>query len=166
MVWYHGSMIYSMDKTNLLRWLVEQKEPAGMFHQVNCFHTMGAGIARQIALKFPEAYDADKDTPYGVRSKLGTFSFTEAKDYPNKFIYNLYSQFTIGHGKQTLYDSVAEGLEKIRIHAISKGLTKLGMPYNMGCTLGGGNWSIVKAIVNSVFLEDPEIDLYICKYEP
>ncbi len=156
-----------MENTNLLRWLVGQNESAGMFHQANCFHTMGAGIARQIKEKFPEAYKADcRDSINGDRGKLGTFTYAEADFFPGKFIYNLYSQFTFGHGKQTLYDPMVEGLEKLRIHAISKGLTKLGMPYNMGCTLGGGNWSIVKAIVNSVFLEDPEIDLYICKYEP
>ena len=128
---------------------------------------MGGGIARQIAKRFPEAYEADKrDSSYGDRTKLGTFTYAEAKNHPNHLIYNLYSQFTFGMGKQTLYDAMVEGVERIRIHAISKGLTKLGLPFNMGCTLGGGNWKIVRPIIDSVFAEDSEIDLYICKYEP
>jgi O-acetyl-ADP-ribose deacetylase (regulator of RNase III) len=159
-------MIYSLDNTNLLDWFDNQATPTGILHQANCFHTMGGGIARQIAMRFPEAYEADKrDSSYGDRSKLGTFTYAEIDD-PNHLIYNLYSQFTFGMGRQTLYDAMVDGLERIRIHAISKGLTKLGLPFNMGCTLGGGNWKIVRPIIDSIFATDSEIDLWICKYEP
>lgn len=158
-------MIYSKD-SNLLTELKENRLNA-ILHSANCFYTMGGGIARQIAMQFPEAYEADKrDSVYGDRNKLGKFTYAQVLSDPPRFVYNMYSQFTFGMGKQTLYDAMVEGLERIRIHAISKGLTKLGLPFNMGCTLGGGNWKIVRPIIDSIFAEDSEIDLWICKYEP
>jgi O-acetyl-ADP-ribose deacetylase (regulator of RNase III) len=153
---------------NLLTWLSEQTVPSGIIHSCNCFHTMGGGIARQISTQFPAAYEADKDTPLGATTKLGTFSYAQVLSDPARIVYNLYSQFTFGMGKQTLYDPMVEGLEKIRINAISKGLTALGLPFNMGCTLGGGNWKIVRTIIDTIFDTegDEAIDLYICRYEP
>lgn len=160
-------MIYSLENTNLLTWLQEQKTPSGIVHQANCFHTMGAGIAKQIAIQFPEAYKADCfDSIAGDRAKLGRFSYAQVLADPTRIVYNLYSQFTFGMGRQTLYDPMVEGLEKIKIHAISKGLTKLGLPYNMGCTLGGGNWKIVRVIIDTIFKDEADLDLYICRYEP
>lgn len=160
-------MIYSLENTNLLTWLRERNTPAGIVHQANCFHTMGAGIAKQIALQFPEAAEADRrDSVRGDRNKLGGFTYAQVLADPTRLVYNLYSQYTFGHGKQTLYDPMVEGLERIRVHAISKGLTKLGIPCNMGCTLGGGNWRIVRVILDTIFKDEPDLDLYICRYEP
>ena len=44
-------------------------------HGCNCMCTMGAGIAKQIKQKFPEAYRVDCQTKKGDRSKLGTISY-------------------------------------------------------------------------------------------
>ena len=183
--------MFELDNKNLLTWLDEQTTPSGIIQQCNCFHTQNGGIARQISTKWPQVLAVDKkNTVYGDRTKLGQFTYASVgKDFDvakakrenpdinlnaliarskeeclTKLVYNLYSQFTFGPGKQTLYDPMVEGLEKIRIHAISKGLTRLGLPCNMGCTLGGGDWNIVYAIIASVFSDDEEIDLYICKY--
>lgn len=159
-------MIISLENTDLLKWLVIQETSTGIIHQCNAHHTMGAGIARQIAEKFPEAYKADKRSVYGDPNKLGMFTYTETDFYPGKFIYNLYSQFAFGLGRQTQYDAMVNGMEKIKIHAISKGMKKLGIPFNIGCSLGGGDWRIVKGIVDASFENNDDIDLYICKYEP
>ena len=160
-------MIYELENTNLLNWLKEQPRLGGILHQSNCFHTFGAGIAKQIRDTFPEAYEADKrNSIRGDRNKLGTFTYAQVLADPPRFVYNLYSQFTFGHGRQTLYDSMVEGFEKVKIHAISKGLTKLGLPYRMGCTLGGGEWRIVRVIIDIIFEDESNLDLYICRYEP
>lgn len=51
------------------------KSGAGhLIHGCNCFHTMGAGIARQIVREFPQALETDKMTAYGDPDKLGTLS--------------------------------------------------------------------------------------------
>lgn len=44
-----------------------------IIHGCNCFHTMGAGIARQIRLKWPGVFEADLQTKKGPE-KLGTYS--------------------------------------------------------------------------------------------
>lgn len=159
-------MIRTLENTNLLDWFEAQTVPVAITHQCNCFHTMGGGIARQIAMRFPEAYEADKKTVHGLRDKLGDFSYALISSLPHHVIYNMYSQFTFGMGKQTLYDPMVEGLEKIKVHAISKGIARLGLPFNMGCTLGGGDWKIVRTIVDSIFEKEKDLDLYICQYEP
>ena len=43
-------------------------------------------------------------------------------------------------------------------------LTSLGLPFNMGCVLGGGSWKIVEAIIADVF-SDSKLPLYICQYD-
>jgi O-acetyl-ADP-ribose deacetylase (regulator of RNase III) len=134
----------------------------GIIHQANCFHTFGGGIALRIKNKFPKAYVADCQTPYGDSKKLGTFSV--AVLLSNFHIYNMYSQFTFGMGKQTKYDAVDEGLRNIEIHARENGLKKIGLPKNMGCVLGGGKWGIVRAIIEESFADSP-LDVYICNYE-
>lgn len=159
-------MIVELANTNLLTWLNNQTVPSGIVHQANCYHTFGAGIAHQIAKMFPFAERADKtDSAYGDRNKLGTFTYAQVLSDPSRYVYNLYSQFGFG-GRQTLYDPMVEGLNRIRCHAVSKGLAKLGLPCNMGCTLGGGDWRIVRVIIDTIFKDEADLDLYICKYEP
>lgn len=41
-----------------------------LIHGCNCFHTMGKGVAKQIAREFPQALEADKMTMHGCLSKL------------------------------------------------------------------------------------------------
>lgn len=149
-------MIKEID-ANLLEYPLD-----GIIHQANCFHTMGGGIALRIKNKFPQAYEADLATIKGDRVKVGSFSLAVL---PSNFhIYNLYSQYTFGFGRQTDYTAVVNGLEKIVLHALENGLKSLGLPKYMGCRLGGGNWQVVRAIIDEVFDVRP-IDLYICNYE-
>lgn len=149
-------MINEID-ANLLEYPVD-----GIIHQANCFHTMGGGIALRIKNKFPEAYESDLATPKGDREKVGTFSVAVLPS--NLHIYNMYSQYMFGMGRQTDYTAVANGLEKIVLHALENGLKSLGLPKYMGCRLGGGSWPVVRAIIDEVF-SVRDIDLYICNYE-
>ena len=43
-----------------------------ILHGCNCFHTMGAGIAKYLANKFPEVLKADQTTIKGDTGKLGS----------------------------------------------------------------------------------------------
>jgi O-acetyl-ADP-ribose deacetylase (regulator of RNase III) len=181
-------MIHRLGNVNLLDWLDEQKVKTAIAHQANCFHTFGAGIARQIVVRYPEAYEADKKTPYGSAKKLGHFSFAPVKADPeNKFVFNIYGQYGFGNddrsaftgadydcgevsefNRNTSYDAVLDGLERYRKYTSRHEFQKIGIPYNMGCMLGGGDWEIVNKLVEIVWrgnhLSGP--DLYICRYEP
>ena len=135
-----------------------------IIHQANCQNTMGSGIAKQIRAKYPEAYEADCKTTAGDINKLGKFSWVQAHD--GKFIYNCYSQFRYGREtRHTNYEAMYTGLSSIKNHAESKNLTRLSLPHNMGCMLGGGSWHIVRAIIEEVFDQSNTL-LYICKYTP
>ena len=149
-------MIHEID-TNLLTYPLD-----GIIHSCNCFHIMGGGIALRIKNKYPEAYAADCKTEWGDKDKLGTY--TVAVLPSNFHIYNMYGQYDIGMGKRTSYDAFWSGLLNIERSARENGLVKIGLPKNMGCRLGGGEWTIVRAIIEVIFAESP-LELYICNYE-
>ena len=134
-------------------------------HQANLFHTFGAGIARAILDKFPEAFEADKKTDYGYKSKLGTYSsakITDSKGTSIRFIVNLYSQTGLGgKDRQTSYDAMATALGNLRDRLEGrKDIFSVGIPFQLGCGLANGNWTVVRAIIESVFA-DSKIPVYI-----
>jgi O-acetyl-ADP-ribose deacetylase (regulator of RNase III) len=126
---------------------------------------MGAGIAAAIRKKYPELYEADKKHgPAGDRSRLGKFSTVKCWD--DKQGYNMYGQYDFGgFYRNTNYEAVYEGLAAIALHAAENNILKLGLPKNMGCALGGGNWKIVRAIIDDIF-ENESGELFICNYTP
>lgn len=137
-------------------------------HQCNLYHTMGAGIARVIAAKFPLAAEADKNTP-ADDSKLGSFTYSSNYKDGNPFlIFNLYSQVGIGSddevfNRNTQYDYMVDGLTRIKHWMNDRNIkVSLGIPYGMGSDLAGGSWTIVRAIIESVF-NDAEFDVVICR---
>lgn len=141
-----------------------------LIHQANCFHTMGSGIARFIREKFPEAYAADCATARGDKSKLGTFSFTKviSPGYPKiKFIINLYSQFDFSaYERHTRYDAMVDGLTAIRNSVRSKAKGKkvtLTLPFRIGSNRGGGDWRVVRAIIESVFGDEDDFEVLVCE---
>lgn len=121
-----------------------------ILHGANCQHIMGAGIAKQIKSKFPEAYKADLSTPKSVR-KLGTFSFAGSEP----IVANLYTQPY--PGKYIDYAAV-ESCAKAVAEKFS-GL-KIGMPL-IGAGLAGGDWTKLETIFKTNL--DPFVRLTICK---
>lgn len=117
-------------------------------HGCNCFCTMGAGIAKQIRDRWPEAYEADLKTVKGDRSKLGTCSY--AKLVKTKVgsplqIVNAYTQFNYGRNRRNVdYDAVQACMRYIS--GITPPDVRIGMP-RIGCGLAGGDWDIVYDII-------------------
>jgi O-acetyl-ADP-ribose deacetylase (regulator of RNase III) len=140
-----------------------------LIHQANCFCTFGSGIAKTIKDLYPEAYEADCKTAKGDTKKLGTYSSVRAKSQPDRrisFIVNLYSQHGFSDGNRaTTYDAMVNGLTLLKNNIIAKKQENLvlGVPYKIGCGLGGGNWTIVEAILKAIF-EDSKIKVLICKH--
>lgn len=148
--------------------IFKQQDLDVIAHQANCFCTFGAGIAAVIANLFPEAAAADKQTKHGDKTKMGTFSSAVITRGDRKFIIaNVYSQYGAStQSRQTEYDHLVNGLEKVRdAMKVSSGdlPAKIGLPYGLGSDLAGGNWKIVKAIVESVFENEPNITCVICR---
>lgn len=144
-------------------------------HSCNCRMIMGGGIAKQIKDRYPQAYQADVDyisDEYDhngqFKHPLGTFSKAEVGD--GKYIYNMYTQATIGTGgRQVDYEKfyvaltrVANNIEWQIAHDDTK--PNFGLPWMISCGLAGGSWSIIFAMINDI-LVDRKFKTYIVKYD-
>lgn len=152
-------MILTKRRGDLLD-LAENREVDVVVHQANLFHTFGAGIARQIALRFPYAEFADSLTERGSSKKLGSYSIGTVSQRP--VIVNLYSQPTL-YPSHTSYDNMFEGLTRLRndLEPLPE-IRSIGFPYQMGSGLADGNWNVVEAIIKAVF-EDSRFEIVIVK---
>lgn len=136
-----------------------------IMHQANCFSTMGAGIAKSIAKLYPEAAIADKGYQGEPKEKLGKFSMATVGKVT---IVNLYGQFHFGAGKkQTNYEMLEKAMNRffefvIKLNQKNNNinLEKIGVPYKMGCGLAGGDWNVVKEILEKQS-EKHKVDIYI-----
>lgn len=107
-------------------------------HGCNCFHTMGGGIARAIAIKYPASKAIDETTRYGDIGKLGTYT----KTYPlNKLersfvLVNAYTQYAPSRNADVFeYEAFELILKKL---ADEYPYARYGFPL-IGCGLAGGN---------------------------
>jgi O-acetyl-ADP-ribose deacetylase (regulator of RNase III) len=133
-------------------------------HGCNCFCTMGAGIAPQMA----EAFGCDKFEmeSYGYRgdiNKLGCIDYEFNRQY-NLQVVNSYTQYRYGRnhkdGDKTPvdYDAIRMCMRKINHSFPGK---TIGLPL-IGCGLAGGDWGVVKKIIEA---ELNSMDVWIVHYE-
>ena len=108
-----------------------------IIHGCNCFHTMGAGIARAIRETLPEAYTADLRTTRGAREKVGMFSVANVvRDDVHFKVINAYTQFMTGGGEDVFeYGALAKILDDV---AEQWPDARIGIPL-IGCGLAGGD---------------------------
>lgn len=123
-------------------------------HGCNCFHTMGAGIARQVKNIFPEAYLVDvSETMKGDKKKLGTISYVNLKNtFGNPLvIVNGYTQYSIYKNEKRIavdYGAIRSVFEIIREHfLIDNPKLKIGFP-RIGAGLAGGDWNRISKIID------------------
>jgi O-acetyl-ADP-ribose deacetylase (regulator of RNase III) len=135
-------------------------------HQTNCFATMGAGIARQIAKIYPEV-EANDYTYFHSNLNtnellLGTILPTFTHD--NRVCINMYSQYSTGKATPNTMDdsnhreqAFTMCLEKLHDLVVydsrfSK-VKSIGFPKFIGCGLAGGDWRHYAMII-SLFEEE------------
>ena len=122
-----------------------------IFHQVNCMGVMGGGIARSIALKWPDIEASYKESCRVDKPEklLGRTLICGVSD--QLFVANIFGQNSISRSsRQTNYEATVEAFERLKEKHIIKGFP-LYFPYQMGCGLGGGNWTIYSAIIEAHF---------------
>ena len=116
-----------------------------LFHQTNCQRVAGAGIALQIANRWP-------DWLYDFRSHtcvLGDVLITRVAQ--NVSIVSLYGQFGFGRGvRQTDYKALDAALKRASFLLLEINAPNY-FPYKMGCGLAGGKWEIVGPLIASHF---------------
>lgn len=129
-------------KGNLID-LAEQGNFDIIVHGCNCQNTMGSGIAAEIRMRYPDAYEADTrmDKEYGLEHrhfKLGKYSYATVNFSMHQFtIINAYTQnnFTPRGVDHFEYESFAKILNKLSLYHDDK---KFGFPY-IGMGLAGGD---------------------------
>ncbi len=134
--------------------LLEQKDLTHIAHQANLYHTFGAGLAFQIAQKYPWAVDVDRETVWGDSGRLGTYSIGTSKTGYGPNVVNLYTQVGFGPGS-TDYDYMRMALRDLEDTCRLAGNVRLGIPYHLGCGLAGGSWPKVYGILEDVFGKSP-----------
>ncbi|MCU0355691.1 MAG: macro domain-containing protein [Cytophagales bacterium] len=114
-------------------------------HGCNCQCVMGAGVAKTIRQKFPQAYEADLQTQKGDASKLGTISFaTVSVNDRDLVIVNAYTQFDWrGSGIKADYQAISSAFRLIKYQFTG---LRIGYPA-IGAGLAGGDWAAISAII-------------------
>lgn len=122
-----------------------------LIHGCNCQNTMGAGIAKQIRMAFPEAYQADLATKKGDRKKLGTYSKAVVNRNGRSIkIINAYTQYGFGNKETEAYvdyEAIRKSMESI---AKNEAQGRIVVP-SIGAGLANGCWvTISNSITNAL----------------
>lgn len=134
--------------------------------QVNHQGVMGAGLAKEIKDRYPEVM-----SPYLQLCKMdfdkirrnGIVSWCTVGD--NRYIASIFGQDKYGTDRRhTDYYALSAGFETVRQYAEPRRLI-VGIPYKIGCGLGGGDWKVVKDIIHDIFKYSPYLDVRIYKNE-
>lgn len=137
-----------------------------IIHGCNCFCTMGAGIAQQIAERYPAAYNADQLTSnMKSHEKLGLFSIVSWDDFigRRKFIINAYTQHQ--PSRDLSYHALYHAFKNIFYNlslVVPYHPLKVGIP-QIGCGIAGGDWDIVEWLINKAN-RDFNIDVTVVIY--
>jgi O-acetyl-ADP-ribose deacetylase (regulator of RNase III) len=139
--------------------LAEARQFDVIGHGCNCFHSMGAGIAKTLARRFPPIALADKETPCGERAKLGTYSQARIPEL-DLTVLNIYSQFdTWSPMPRVDYAAIERAARSIAQEFPRK---RLGLPM-IGASMGGGDWLVIKDILGR---ELEAVDLTVVVFMP
>jgi O-acetyl-ADP-ribose deacetylase (regulator of RNase III) len=122
-----------------------------IIHGCNCQRKMKSGLAKYIAKEFPSAMKADYFSHLTPEKKLGNFTYALVDKLA---IVNAYTQLSPATKKEREngtcvldYDALYSSLTQIA--STFTGL-RFGIPM-IGAGLAGGNWSIIKLIIEDIF---------------
>ncbi|MEQ9694693.1 hypothetical protein [Shimia sp. SDUM112013] len=119
-------------------------------HGCNCFHAMGAGVARAIAEAFPEALAADRATGFGDATKLGEVSCAEVGVGGQRLtIVNAYTQFRFeGPLPLVEYDALSRCFDTVAARFDG---ARIGYPL-IGAGLAGGDWGRIAPLIDAALV--------------
>lgn len=130
--------------------------PQVMLHVCNNKGVMGSGIALHVKNQIPDAYRAYKE--YESENgfiRLGTISTCHN-------VINLHAQHGYGQGIRHLdYEALYLSLEAAASYIAENGIERVGVPYRMGSDRAGGDWKIVCSMIQSVFSQNKNVEIYI-----
>lgn len=135
-----------------------------LFQQNNCFCTRKSGIAPLIDKAFGVG-KVDNNTIRGDKNKIGhyveelsTQFNVENQIATQVMVVFMYGQYYYGKDKKqyTDYNAVHNALVSYSYANLCKNHSlKIGIPYGIGCGLGGGDWNIIEQIIKDT----------LCRYD-
>ena len=137
-------------------------------HQVNCFGVMGGGLALQIARKWPEVlteYQSFIEKFISRSARANLLGYCEIVRVKECSVANLFGQYDLGaRDVATNYPALRVALKRLKNKMAVLGFKKLALPVNLGCGLAGGDWGIVRGIIEDVF-ENSDIQVILVEYK-
>lgn len=122
-----------------------ESETRYILHGCNAQGVMGAGVAKAIKQTYPYAFEVYRKAYDTNGLRLGETQIAKCR---NRTIINAITQNTYGTKKDVRYvsyDAIAMAL-----HAVEEILygSEIAMPM-IGAGLGGGDWNVIEAIIES-----------------
>ena len=135
--------------------------------QVNCQGFMGTEFGTKLKQAFPTLFTSYRefcDRHIYKEKLLGKMHlcWCESRDKKYKcYIANLFGQFGIDSDtKQTDYKALENAMKLLEVEA-SRRLSRVAIPYGIGCGSSGGDWKMVSNIIFNVFTgSDAEIEIW------
>ena len=121
-------------------------------HQVNCKGNMGCGVAKTFKCVFPEAYKLYMDACAGEDELLGKnlFHIEATGETCCMFAQLDWRGHNVCNTNYAAFRECCKGI-KARIDLCGDKGRAINMPYKIGCGLGGGDWLIIKDILEEEF---------------
>ena len=135
-------------------------------HQVNCKFVMGGGVALALRKRWPIVYKnyiaLSEECDKSSEEWLGTCQIVKIDQ--NRYVANLFGQDDLGYEKcYTNYAALETALKELLFHVEYMKLKTIAFPWLMSCGLAGGDWNIVKPVIENIF-EDSDIEIQYWKY--
>lgn len=131
-------------------------------HQVNCQGVMGAGLAKQIKIRFPRVFMCYREKCRHIKSGaggVGDVQFCSVVDKAGYIIANIFGQE--GYGQDKPYTDYASLHKAFNTIAKTFPSYTIRIPYLMGCGLGGGSWDTVYQIIqNTLVVSGVEVEIW------
>lgn len=121
-------------------------------HGCNCEGVMGAGIAKYIAERYPEVYEAYK-------LEIARRAFVPGVSQPvqtlvgNRWVFNLATQQAPGRDGNYWFVTLAFG--NLVEQCIRNGVHRVGIP-RIGCGIAGLDWDAVAWCIEGVLSQRPQ----------
>lgn len=130
-------------------------------HQVNTMGVMGAGIALEVRKRFPAVYEEYKKICKSMKDERYLYGDTlilPTNESEKQYIANVFGQ----SGWGTDYGLLESSLKKVVAWMERNGKKTVAFPHGMSSGLAGGDWRIVRGIIEAVFY-NTGIDIEIWK---
>ena len=139
-----------------------EEDAEALVNAVNCVGVMGKGIALQFKQAFPENFQQYKQACDAKEVQLGRmFTVPTGKLFNPKYIINFPTK---RHWRdKSKIEDIQTGLKALVAEVQQLGITSIAIPA-LGCGNGGLDWVEVKPLIESAFVELPEVKVVV--FEP